>query len=114
MKYLIILTLSVLVNLNLSSQEVSISGEQIKSGPEYKTQLISETIKLEISMVISKVEGNCNAFWIQKTNITIHKFNKLEKCIGTILKPGKYTIYPELKTGQKKAEIKIILKKIYT
>lgn len=111
MKYLIILSLGILININLFSQEVTISGEQIKATSKTHTQLISNTIKIKTSMKIVKVEGNCTAFWIQKTNITIHKFNKLEKCIGIILKPGKYTIYPELKSGQDTATIKITLTK---
>lgn len=114
MKYLIIISLSILINTNLFSQEITISGEQIKATPDKETQLISNTIKIKTSMKIDRVEGNCTAFWIQKTNITIHKFNKLEKCIGIILKPGKYTIYPELKAGQQKAKIKIVLTKTKT
>jgi hypothetical protein len=109
MNYLLILFLGIALNVNAFTQNIVLSGEQIKSEENKKTQLICKAIKLETSAKITKAEGNCTSFWIQKGNITIHKFNKLDKSIGIVLKPGKYTVYPILKTKQKKANIKLIL-----
>ena len=61
-------------------------------------------------MKISAVKGNCNGFWIQKGSETIHKFINLTDPIGTKLKPGIYYIYPNIRKGNKIADITITLK----
>lgn len=111
MNYLFSILLLVFTSSGIYSQTLILSGEQIKSKTDKKTQLVCEELKLDSSYVISKVEGNCASFWIQKGNITIHKFNKLEKCIGVVLKPGKYSVYPDLKVKQNKSKIKLTLTK---
>lgn len=111
MNYLISILLLVFTSSGIYSQQLILSGEQIKSKTDKKTQLVCKEIKLESAYSISKVEGNCTSFWIQKGNITIHKFNKLDKCIGIVLKAGKYTVYPDLKAKQNKSNIKLILTK---
>ena len=111
MKFILTLLLGVFIVSSQTNGNLTLSGEQTKTSTENGNQLLSTSLKIESSYKISKVEGNCSSFWIQKGNITIHKFNKLDKSIGTVLKAGKYTVYPELKKGQEKAKIKLTLTK---
>ena len=94
------------------NNEIFFSGEQIKLKADTNNQLICKSLKIEKAVKVIKVEGDCNGYWIQKDNITVHKFSKPEKSIGLVLKPGKYTVYPELKPKQKKAKITLTLKYI--
>lgn len=111
MKSILVLVLGIIIISSQTNGNLILSGEQTKTSTELGNQLVSASLKIESSYKISKVEGNCKSFWIQKGNVTIHKFNKLDKSIGTVLKAGKYTVYPELKKGQEKAKIKLTLTK---
>ncbi|PLX13909.1 MAG: hypothetical protein C0598_02570 [Marinilabiliales bacterium] len=103
-----IFTISILQNPEI----ITVTGEQTKSKVDTNTSLVCKTLKLSKSLKIIKAEGNCDGFWIQKGNITIHNFKKMERSIGTVLKPGSYTVYPELKPRHNKASITITLKEI--
>ncbi len=109
MKYLIIIISILIINIFQEPKVVILSGEQIKIKVDTNSQLTSREIQLLKSARITKAEGSCNGFWIQKETITVHKFSKLEKSIGTVLKPGKYTVYPILRRNQTKAKIKLTL-----
>lgn len=112
MKYLIITVFIFAITILQEPEIITIKGEQTKSVADTNTSLVCKTLKLSHSVKITKAEGNCNGFWIQKGNITIHNFKRAERSIGTVLKPGSYTVYPELKPRQYKASITLTLKEI--
>ncbi|PLX01341.1 MAG: hypothetical protein C0595_14960 [Marinilabiliales bacterium] len=112
MKLIIITFFVVAFSLLQEPEIMTITGEQTKSIADTNTSLVCKTLKLSHSAKITKAEGNCAGYWIQKGNITIHNFKKPERSIGTVLKPGSYTVYPELKPRQTKASITITLEEI--
>jgi hypothetical protein len=98
-----------MINVLQKPVVIILQGEQIKIQVDTNSQLMSKEVKLSKSAKITKAEGNCKGFWVQKENITVHKFLKLEKSIGTVLKPGTYTVYPMLRKNQTKAKIRLTL-----
>lgn len=112
MKFILITVFILSVSILQEPDIITIKGEQTKSLADTNTSLICKTLKLTHSVKIIKAEGNCDGYWIQKGNITIHNFKKPERSIGTVLKPGSYTVYPELKPRQNKASIKLTLEEI--
>lgn len=112
MKYLLIFTLIVLYSINTASfaQTIILNGEQSKKKGSDTPVLTCVPVKITKTMKISEVKGNCNGFWIQKDSETIHKFKNLIDPVGTILKPGTYYVYPNLKKNKKNANISVTLK----
>jgi hypothetical protein len=108
-KVVALLSLFIFFGMFAQAQTVTIEGTQTKGTAGKNADLKCQPVKITKSMKIIKVEGDCAGFWIQNGSVTTHKFWDMKKPIGTILKPGNYYVYPNLKQGQTKAHIKITL-----
>jgi len=110
MKRTIIFLIVILVNIVvISAQNIVLVGEQAIDSEKDTPVLSCTPIKITKSMKITTVEGNCNGFWIQKGSETTHKFVNLKDPVGTILTPGTYYVYPNLKKEAKKADVSVTL-----
>ncbi len=105
---LIIIIITGVISVN--SQTIELKGEQIKKSDHEKAVLKCTPVKITKSMKITKAEGNCNGFWIEKGSETIHKFENLTEPIGTVLSPGIYYIYPYMKEKTEVSDISVTLK----
>ncbi|MCB9016174.1 MAG: hypothetical protein H6541_10300 [Lentimicrobiaceae bacterium] len=110
MKKLMIVLGIMLMVVALNAQNVTISGTQNKGNAGKNAELKSTPVKITKDMKIITATGDCEGFWIVKDNAIVHQFYNLEKPIGTILKPGTYYIYPNLKRNMTSASITITLK----
>lgn len=111
MKQTIIFLIVILINVvSTSAQTVVLVGKQAIDLEKNTPALSCTPIKITKSMKISKAEGNCSSFWIQKGSETIHRFSKFSDAVGTVLTPGTYYVYPNIKKGEQKADISLTLK----
>lgn len=94
---------------SLDGQTVLLKGEQKIDVKNKTPELICTPVKVTKKMKITKVEGDCKGFWIQKGSITTNKFTNLDDAIGTVLKPGIYYVYPYLKKGETTANVSVTL-----
>ncbi|MDO9510603.1 MAG: hypothetical protein Q7J34_02485 [Bacteroidales bacterium] len=106
---LITLIFVAFAGFGLQAQTVKISGEQTR-GHGSNAKLSSVAVTINKTMSIDKVEGNCAGFWIQQGSVITHKFYDVTSPIGTTLKAGTYTIYPNIKDKQNSANVTITLK----
>lgn len=95
------------------AQQIVLYGEQIRGNVE-NAVLKSEPVILTKSAKIINIEGENDGFWINSEMGLVQAFyrkdNKFEpKTQGFVLHPGKYWVYPNLKSNQNKATIKIIV-----
>lgn len=110
MKHILLTVLFVaFAGFGLQAQTVKISGEQSR-GNGSNAKLTSVAVTINKTMKIDKIEGNCAGFWIQQGSVITHKFYDNTSPVGTTLKAGTYTIYPNLKDKQNKADVTITLK----
>ena len=91
------------------SQDVTITGKQIKENIRTKPTQLCTPVKITGKMKVSEVEGDCTGFWIQKGSETVYKFDNKKDALGTILTPGVYYVYPYLETDKKKANVTITI-----
>jgi hypothetical protein len=110
MKQLAILLLLITGINSISSQTIVLKGEQVIKPDIDKPLLICNPVKITKSMKITKVEGNCDGFWIEKNSETIHKFTNHTDPIDTIITPGVYYVYPILKGKMKTSDVSVTLK----
>ncbi len=106
MKKIKLLAIFFLITCSLYSQKVQLTGTQTQ---KQNTELKCSPVSIHKSMVITKIEGDCEGFWIVKNDKTIHKFTNNKSALGTTLTSGKYYIYPFLKEGRKTASVTITL-----
>jgi len=92
------------------SQAIVLKGTQTVNADKNSQVLTCVPIKITKSMKITAVDGNCLGFWIQKGSVTVHKYTNLEDAVGTVLTPGTYYVYPNIKKGLKKADVSVTIK----
>lgn len=114
MKKLVILFtifLGAIVAQQANAQQVVLEGEQIANHGQ-NAQLKCDPVVLTKDLKINKIEGFNKGFWIEKEGAgAIHKFWDLNdpKAIGTVLKPGKYWVYPNLEDNKTHAKVTLRL-----
>lgn len=112
-KFLIFISF-IVFHISTSYSQVQFYGEQIR-GANKNAELICEAILITGEMKIVKIEGDNEGFWIESQSGVLQSFYLDEsgkyypEAIGYILKPGKYTVYPNLSEGKNKATVKIFL-----
>jgi len=110
--FLILLILSFYITNTFS--QVKLYGEQIR-GADKNAELVCESVLISSEMKIVKVEGDNNGFWIENQNGVLQSFylddsgTYFPEAIGFVLKPGKYSVYPNLSSGKSKATVKLYL-----
>lgn len=57
------------------SQDVSITGKQIKENSRTKPTQVCTPVKITAKMKVSEVEGDCTGFWIQKGSETVYRLS---------------------------------------
>jgi hypothetical protein len=111
-KYFLLLV--IFFSLSNSYSQIQLYGEQIR-GADKNAELISEPVLVTQEMKIVKIEGENNGFWIESLSGVLQSFYLDEpgvffpNAIGYVLKPGKYSVYPNLSSGKDKATVKIYL-----
>lgn len=112
-KIIYIIVLSFLYIAPTFSQ-IQIYGEQIR-GENKNAELKCESILISKMMKIVKIEGENEGFWIENQDGVLQSFYINEDgtyfpdFTGYELKPGKYTVYPNLLSNKDTATIKIYL-----
>ncbi|NQU33883.1 MAG: hypothetical protein HQ521_11655 [Bacteroidetes bacterium] len=110
MKRSIMIIIIISSTIIISAQTIVLKGERNIVSKKNNPELKCTPVKITTTMKITKVDGNCKGFWIQKGSETIHKFNNLADPIGTVLSAGTYYVYPYFKDDAKKADIRVTLK----
>jgi hypothetical protein len=105
MKKLFILVSIMIFTISLSAQVVKISGTQVKGSAAKNAELKCNPVTITKTMTITKIEGDCEGFWIVKDSKIIHQFWDNTTPIGTKLAPGTYYIYPNLKPKKNTASV---------
>lgn len=114
MKKLFLIFFLFFLFISSSYSQVQLYGEQLR-GAGKNAELISEAVLLTSEMKIVKVEGENEGFWIESQTGVVQSFYLDEsgtffpEAIGYVLKPGKYTVYPNLSSGINKATVRIYL-----
>lgn len=106
-----LITCSILLFLFLSTDAFSqqtVYGEQIKGTAGKNAELNCDGISFTSAAVITKVAGSNNGFWIVDSyNVIVRNFDSMEEALGYKLNKGTYYIYPNLKSDQNKATVKV-------
>ena len=94
------------------AQTITLAGTQTKPKTDEKASFHSNEIRLNRTAKIIRVAGENEGFWIQKGNEIVKKFKQRNDpaAVGSILKPGTYSVYPILGKNQKKATISLTIK----
>jgi len=91
--------------------QVVLEGEQIARHGQ-NAELKCNPVVLTKDMKITKIDGFNKGFWIEKEGSgAIHKFWDLNdpKAKNTVLKAGKYWVYPNLQQGKSTAKVTLTL-----
>lgn len=106
-----LITCSILLFLFLSTDAYSqqtIYGEQTKGTAGKNAVLNCDGISLSSTATITKVTGSNDGFWIADSyGVLVQNFDSMEEAIGYQLKRGTYYVYPNLKSNQNKASVKV-------
>ncbi|MFA5011492.1 MAG: hypothetical protein WC644_06010 [Ignavibacteria bacterium] len=86
----------------------SVYGEQTKGTSGKNAELNCDGISLSSTATIVKVTGSNDGFWIADSyGVLVQNFSSMEEAIGYQLKKGTYFVYPNLKSNQNKASVKV-------
>jgi hypothetical protein len=96
--------------LAVSAQTVSITGTQKAGAAGINADLKCNPVKIDQTMYIFNVEGDCAGFWISTKNGVLITFESMEKALNYVLKPGVYYVFPNLRQGQATAKVTVHLK----
>ncbi len=110
MKKMMILFSIMLFTVTLSAQTVKISGTQTKGSAAKNAELKCNPVTIAKTMTITKIEGDCQGFWIVKGSDIVHRFYDNKAPMGTKLAAGTYYIYPNLKPNKATASVTVSLK----
>ncbi len=95
------------LSLDAYSQQ-TVYGEQTKGTAGKNAELSCEGITLSSNATIIKVTGSNKGFWIADSyGVLVQNFDSMEDAIGYQLKRGTYYVYPNLKSNQNKASVKV-------
>lgn len=97
------------VSVNLNAQTIKISSTQTRGNNGNNAELKCNPVKFTKTATIIKVEGDCQGLWIVRANKVIHTFPNNKKALGTVLEPGTYYMYPNLKTGKNTASVTVTM-----
>jgi len=97
--------------LLLFAETVILSGIQTKGGHFFSSKLESDPINLPRTGKIIKIEGQHKGFWINKKKDyrveRTYRYSKSSEAKNKTLKPGTYTVYPNLPKGASEARVKV-------
>ncbi|MCE1226093.1 MAG: hypothetical protein LWW87_06335 [Geobacteraceae bacterium] len=86
-----------------------LKGTQIKGAPGRDAQIISATVKLAKSAKVDRIEGGKEGLCIQSP-AEQPLCGAPSELIGKTLKPGSYTVYPNIPEGKERASVTVHLK----
>ncbi|MCX6161726.1 MAG: hypothetical protein NTV87_10410 [Ignavibacteriae bacterium] len=103
-----------LLNNGVFAQSVTLSGTQIKKAGA-NSELKSNIVTLTVNHKIISQSGTHDGFWIARNeDAKIYAFYFISGVlspnpINFVLKPGSYTVYPNIKTGKTDASVTLKL-----
>ena len=86
-----------------------LKGTQIKGTPGHDAQIISATVKLAKPAKVDRIEGGKQGLCIQSP-AEQPLCGAPSELIGKTLKPGSYTVYPNIPEGKERASVTVYLK----
>jgi hypothetical protein len=86
-----------------------LKGTQISGAPGRDAQIISSTVKLAKPAKVDRIEGGKEGLCIQSP-AEAPLCGMPSELIGKTLKPGNYTVYPNIPTGKDRATVTVYLK----
>lgn len=102
-----VILLFLLFATDVFSQQ-SVYGEQTRGTAGNNAELNCDGISFSSTATIVKVTGSNDGFWIADSyGVLIQNFDSMEQAIGYQLKRGTYYVYPNLKSNQNKASVKV-------
>ncbi len=104
-----IITGSVLILSATWCFALELKGTQIKGVPGRDAQIISTPVKLVKPMKIDRIEGGRDGLCIQSP-AEVPLCGDPSELKDRILKPGSYTVYPNIPTGKDRASVTVYLK----
>jgi len=93
------------------AQSYTIQGSQTRGTPGSNAKLECNPIQITKDVKITAVSGDNAGFWISNGSTTVASFWEPNdaSAVGTVLKPGTYYVYPNLRKNQNYATISIKL-----
>lgn len=94
-----------------AAQSYVISGSQTRGVPGRNAELKCQPVKITKTVTLKSVSGDNAGFWISNGSSNVATFWKTNdpSAVGTVLKPGTYYVYPNLKQNQNTATVTIKL-----
>jgi hypothetical protein len=95
----------------LSAQSYTIQGSQTRGTPGKNAKLECNPVQIAKAVRITAVSGDNAGFWISDGKTTVASFWQPNdvSAVGTVLQPGTYYVYPDLRKNQNHASIAIKL-----
>lgn len=108
---LALITLVGFLGIQMSAAE-TISGSQTRGSAGQNATLHCNPVTIKSAKSITSISGSNQGFWIQKSTAIIARYYKENdpSAKGKKLQPGTYYVYPNLKSGQKKATVTVVIK----
>ena len=101
-----------LPSIAFAQTRLAVDGYQIRV-PEANAELHCDGFKVARTMVIDSISGHHNGFWITKAGRIEKAYwsrQHSDSCIGYVLKPGFYYVYPNIVLPSDTAKITLWLK----
>jgi hypothetical protein len=86
-----------------------LKGTQIKGTPGHDAQIKSTPVKLTKAAKVDRIEGGKEGLCIQSPS-EAPLCGEPSKLIGKTLKPGSYTVYPNIPNNKDQASVTVFLK----
>ncbi len=96
-------------SIGINAQTIKISSTQTRGNNGMNAELKCRPVKITKAATIIKVEGDCLGLWIVRADKVTHTFQSNKKALGTVLEPGTYYIYPNLKAGKNTASVTVTM-----
>jgi hypothetical protein len=90
----------------------SITGTQTRGSAGQSATLTCSPVTINSPRVVSSISGSNEGFWIVQGSATVARFYKQNDpaARGLTLQPGTYYVYPNLKSGQQKATVTVVIR----
>ena len=103
-------TLLCTISLPAQAQTVVLTGRQIRGSVMSPAKLISEEVTLNRAYRVTSVETTGDGFWFERDGQPWKAIDARVRVKGTILPPGTYRVFPNLRNGQNEARVRVTLR----
>lgn len=111
LKFAALITALLLIAGTAGAQSYTLQGSQTRGTPGKNAKLECTSVKISETVKITAVSGDNSGFWISNGSKTVASFWQPNdpEAKGTILQPGTYYVYPNLRKNQNHATVTLKL-----